>query len=94
MGQGTDGGKKVLCAYMAGKDGMVRLRMPFGKEQLEALMKQHRLPELVVFLDTHMDPVLVLKGGRIQSCVDEGLGREVGRLLEQRKGKGYGGDCG
>ena len=39
--------ERLLCAYMAGRDGMVKLRMPFDEEQLEALMAQETLPELL-----------------------------------------------
>ena len=39
--------ERLLCAYMAGRDGMVKLRMPFDEEQLEALMAQETLPELI-----------------------------------------------
>ena len=38
-----DGGmskERLLCAYMADRDGIVKLRMPFDEEQLEALMDQ------------------------------------------------------
>ena len=36
--------EQLLCAYMAGRDGMVRLRTPFDEEQLEALVDQETLP--------------------------------------------------
>ena len=54
-----DGGmskERLLCAYMADRDGIVKLRMPFDEEQLEALMDQETLPELIVFLDSHVTP--------------------------------------
>lgn len=48
--------ERLLCAYMADRDGIVKLRMPFDEEQLEALMDQETLPELIVFLDSHVTP--------------------------------------
>lgn len=96
MEQMPSGERQSLCAYIAGRDGMVKLRMPFGKAHLEDLMKQESLPELVVFLDSHVNPVLVMKEERIQFCMDNRLGMEMVRLLEQRKGRdrGYGGNRG
>ena len=75
-----DGGmskERLLCAYMADRDGIVKLRMPFDEEQLEALMDQETLPELIVFLDSHVTPVLVVRGGNIQFCTE----------TEKRKGE-------
>ena len=36
--------EQLLCAYMAGRDGMVRLRTPFDEEQLEALWTRRHCP--------------------------------------------------
>lgn len=86
----------LLCAYIAGRDGMVKLRMPFDREQLDGLFAQDPLPELVVFLDQRASPVLVLKKGNIQYCTDDCLGRSLSRMLmRQKTGKGEenGGDC-
>lgn len=89
--------ERLLCAYMAGRDGMVKLRMPFDEEQLEALMAQETLPELIVFLDSHAAPVLVMRGGNIQFCTEDGLGEKLDCILKkQRYGKerGDGRYCG
>ncbi|MCD7991296.1 MAG: hypothetical protein LUK37_05715 [Clostridia bacterium] len=83
---------RLLCAYMAGRDGMVKLRMPFGEEQLEALLTQEALPELIVFLDSHAAPVLVMREGNIQFCTDPGLGERVGRFLTKRRNRKESGD--
>ena len=88
---------RVSLAYMADRDGIVKLRMPFDEEQLEALMDQETLPELIVFLDSHVTPVLVVRGGNIQFCTDDGLGEKLERLLRKRrngKERGDGRHCG
>ena len=88
-----DGGmskERLLCAYMADRDGIVKLRMPFDEEQLEALMDQETL-------DSHVTPVLVVRGGNIQFCTDDGLGEKLERLLRKRrngKERGDGRHCG
>lgn len=95
-----DGGmskERLLCAYMADRDGIVKLRMPFDEEQLEALMDQETLPELIVFLDSHAAPVLVMREGNIQFCTEDGLGEKLACILKkQRCGKerGDGRYCG
>ena len=89
--------ERLLCAYMADRDGIVKLRMPFDEEQLEALMDQETLPELIVFLDSHVTPVLVVRGGNIQFCTEDGLGEKLERLLRERrngKERGDGRHCG
>ena len=89
--------EQLLCAYMAGRDGMVRLRTPFDEEQLEALVDQETLPELIVFLDSHVTPVPVVRGENIQFCTEDGLGEKLERLLRKRrngKERGDGRHCG
>lgn len=86
----------LLCAYVAGQDGMVKLRMPFEEEQLNDLLAQDSLPKLVVFLDQQATPVLVMKEGKIQYCTDDCLGRNLSAMLMQRKNGEEGGrgrDC-
>ena len=73
--------ERLLCAYMADRDGIVKLRMPFDEEQLEALMDQETLPELIVFLDSHVTPVLVVRGENIQFCTEDGLVQIFGIIL-------------
>ena len=85
--------ERLLCAYMADRDGIVKLRMPFDEEQLEALMDQETLPELIVFLDSHVTPVLVVRGGNIQFCTDGSLRQKMERLLMKRKEGGDGRHC-
>ena len=97
MGAELSRNQGMLCAYMAGRDGMAKLRMPFDREQLEALMDRETLPELVVFLDIHVNPVLVMREGNIQFCTDDGLGEKLERLLRKRrngKERGDGRHCG
>lgn len=89
----SSGERNILCAYMAGREGMVRLWMPFEEEHLIRLMEQEKLPELVVFLDQHVNPVLVIREGLIQFCKDDLFGKKVSRLLEKRKEGGDGRHC-
>lgn len=89
----SSGERNILCAYMAGREGMVRLRMPFEEEHLIRLMEQEKLPELVVFLDQHVNPVLVIREGLIQFCKDDMFGKKVSQLLEKRKEGGDGRHC-
>lgn len=79
------GEKDLLCAYIAGRDGMVKLRIPFGREQLDDLLGRDPFPELVVFLDQQSSPVLVMKQGRIRYVTDDHLGRNLADLLMERK---------
>ena len=93
MGAELSRNQGMLCAYMAGRDGMAKLRMPFDREQLEALMDRETLPELVVFLDIHVNPVLVMREGNIQFCTDGSLRQKMERLLMKRKEGADGRHC-